>query len=317
MAKRMAKKLKPGTNKRVKAFRGFGSRDKSNKAPVLLRFQATWLFVRKLALAFVMVSLIGGGLFVSFQALNKPLELVQLNARFERVSTLDVEKVLAKYKQEKLLSIDLDKVRLELESIDWVDRAEVKRSFPAGLKVNLSEHVAAARWGESGLLNTRGEIILKNARYLPPELPRLDGPEGSEWQVAQQYLELRKNVLRYGLNIKYLGMDARGGWSFDLSNGMQVRIGREATDQRFYRFSYRVLPLLFKLPQTARVVDMRYSNGFAVQWKNVSEESMGQTIEQDQLSSQGTPSLKQKAIKEFHLSSQHMHGSRSGELQNV
>jgi len=62
-------------------------------------------------------------------------------------------------------------------------------------------------------------------------------------------------------------MDARGAWSFELSSGVKVKIGREATDQRFYRFSNRVLPLLFELTQSASTVDMRYSNGFAVQWQ--------------------------------------------------
>ncbi len=214
----------------------------------------------------VLVSLISLG-YVSYKALDKPLDRVELSARFERVSTLDIEKVLAKYKQSKFLSIDLISLQKELENVAWVDVAEVRRRFPAKLIVTLTEHVAAARWGEAGLLNTRGELILKETRYLPPELPRLQGPEGSEWQVAQKYLELRKTVLGFGLNIEYLSMDARGAWHFDLSNGMQVKIGREATDQRFYRFEKRVLPLLFKLEQGIKSVDMRYSNGFAVKWQ--------------------------------------------------
>ena len=30
-----------------------------------------------------------------------------------------------------------------------------------------------------------GELFLRNARYVPPELPLLEGPEGSEGAVAQ------------------------------------------------------------------------------------------------------------------------------------
>ena len=307
MAKQMAKRVSNKRNSRKRrgsnAMRGIGSREQKDNLSIRTRLQDAMLLVRKFGGLVLVLSIIGSGLFIAFEAINKPLERVQLNARFERVNTLDVEKVLAKYKQEKFLSIDLDEVQKELENVAWVDRAEVRRNFPASLMVDLSEHVAAARWGESGLLNTRGEVILKNARFLPPELPRLDGPAGSEWQVAQQYLELRKNVLRFGLNIRYLAMDARGAWRFDLSNGMQVRIGREATDQRFYRFSYRVLPLLFKLSQTASVVDMRYSNGFAVQWKETQEQESSDQLGDESANNSKFKSM-QKIFESFYVLSQ-------------
>ena len=254
MAKRMARNLPKKKNAEVE------------KA---LRQQRITTWIKKTSLLTVLLAAFVSLGYVSYQALDKPLEKVGLNARFERVSTLEVEKVLANYKHAKFLSIDLNNLQQELEQVEWVDVAEVRRRFPAQLIVTLTEHVAAARWGESGLLNTRGELILQQARYLPPELPRLEGPLGTEWQVAQKYLELRKSVLNFGLNVEFLGMDARGAWRFDLSNGMQVKIGREATDQRFYRFEKRVLPLLFKLERNVQSVDMRYSNGFAVEWQAV------------------------------------------------
>ena len=254
MAKRMAKNLPKKRNAEVEK---------------VLRQQKLSRWIKAASLMSILLACLVSLFYVSYKALDKPLDKVELNAAFERVSTLEVEKVLATYKQAKFLSIDLNGLQKELEKVEWVDVAEVRRSFPAKLMIRLTEHVAAARWGEAGLLNTRGELILKEARYLPPELPRLEGPEGSEWQVAQKYLELRKTVLGFGLNIEYLSMDARGAWRFNLSNGMQVKIGRESTDQRFYRFENRVLPLLFKLEQNVQSVDMRYSNGFAVQWQEL------------------------------------------------
>jgi len=254
MAKRMAKSLpKKRELEKAKALR-------RQKTSALLR---VGVLLSSLSVVFTCL------IYFSYQFLDKPLDSVKLNARFERVSTLDVEKVLANYKHTKFLSVDLETLKNELQQVSWVDVAEVKRSFPKSLLITITEHVAAARWGNAGLLNTRGELILKQARYLPPELPQLNGPEGSEWQVAQKYLEMRKTVLEFGLNIETFGMDARGAWSFALSNGTQVEIGREATDQRFYRFAKRVLPLLFTLEKNASVVDMRYSNGFAVKWQKI------------------------------------------------
>jgi len=252
-------------------------RSKRQSQGLRTRMQLLWPIFKILSLSvLVLAGLLAMG-YGTYRVLNKPLQDVQLQAGFKRVNTLAVEKVLADYKKERFLSIDLEQLQISLEAVEWVDRAEIRRRWPNSLYVSLTEHVAAARWGELGLLNTRGELILKESRYLPPELPRLDGPDGMEWQVAQQYLALREQVLKFGLHVVYLAMDARGAWRFELSSGMQVQIGREATDQRFYRFAHRVLPLLFELSQSVSVVDMRYSNGFAVQWQDSVELNINQS----------------------------------------
>jgi cell division protein FtsQ len=65
--------------------------------------------------------------------------------------------VVAPFRGAGFLSVDLDNLRAALESIPWVDRARVERSWPNGVRVFITEHVAVARWGEDGLMNTRGE----------------------------------------------------------------------------------------------------------------------------------------------------------------
>jgi len=88
-----------------------------------------------------------------------------------------------------LASVDLVQVRERIEQIDWVDRAVVQRRWPDALRVLVTEQVAAAQWNDAGLLNTRGELFLRNARYVPPELPLLEGPEAATGAVAQLYLD--------------------------------------------------------------------------------------------------------------------------------
>ncbi len=64
------------------------------------------------------------------------------------------------------------------ETIPWVDRAGVARSWPRALRVQVVEQKPVARWGEGGLLNTRGEVFVQDAQHIPAELPELVGPAG-------------------------------------------------------------------------------------------------------------------------------------------
>ena len=127
-------------------------------------------------------------------------------------------------------------------------------------------------------MNTRGELFLAEARHVPPELPRLAGPEGTEWQVAQRYLDARAALLPRGLTPVALTLNERGAWRLELDTGLTVWLGREQADARMARFIDTVVPLLLSTAGTAKSVDMRYANGFAVQWRPSADSAVDTTL---------------------------------------
>jgi cell division protein FtsQ len=127
--------------------------------------------------------------------------------------------------------------------------------------------VAAARWGMNGLLNERGELFLSEARFIPPELPRLSGPKGSETLVAKRYLAIQGRLVEGGVRIAALRLDARGAWEIDLDNGVRIRLGRRQVDERFERFVAAALRIVVQRSAEINYVDMRYTNGFSVGWR--------------------------------------------------
>jgi len=164
--------------------------------------------------------------------------------------------------------VDLAGLQGSLEQLPWVDTVSVARVWPRGLQVRVVEQVAAARWGSNGLLNARGELFLSESRFIPPELPRLSGPKGSEGMVAQRYLAIQGRLVEGGVRIAALRLDARGAWEIDLDNGVRVRLGRRQVDERFERFVAAALRLVVQRSAEMSYVDMRYTNGFAVGWRN-------------------------------------------------
>ena len=201
-------------------------------------------------------------------ALDQPIESVSVSGRFQRVAPGDVERVVKQsVGTAGLLSVNLDSVRRAIHTLPWVDAVSVQRAWPRGLHVLVIEQVAAARWGETGLLNTRGELFSKDERHIPPELAELSGPEGQEAVVAQRYLAAQGRLLQAGLRLTALRLDARGAWEFDLSNGVTVRLGRRQIDERFEKFIDAALKLVTQRGDDISYVDMRYTNGFAIGWR--------------------------------------------------
>jgi cell division protein FtsQ len=217
----------------------------------------------------------GGGLMLAAAALaglmwllDQPIERVTITGRLQRVSPLAVERVVrADLHGAGLVRVGLDRIVRDLETLPWVDRAAVQRSWPRGLAVEITEQVAVARWNDAGLLNARGELFVSDARFVPPELPQLLGPPGSEHEVATRYLTMQGRLTEQGLRLVSLSLDARGAWHFALDDGVSVRLGRLQPDERFERFMLAAAKLVHARAGDIAYVDMRYGNGFAVGWK--------------------------------------------------
>lgn len=226
-------------------------------------FREWRIYARRTALLVLIVGALGALTW----ALDRPIRVISMDGAFQRVSPGQVEKAVAPFTQAGFMSADLDRIQRAVESVPWVDHARVERRFPHSLHVTVVEETAAARWGESGLLNTRGELFVRAAAHVPAELPRLSGPEGTESQVAQRYLSSQGRMLEAGMRIAALRLDERGAWEMDLDSGVTVRLGRRDVDERLDRFIRTASQVISHRLNDITYVDMRYSNGFAIGWR--------------------------------------------------
>jgi cell division protein FtsQ len=208
-------------------------------------------------------------LCVVFWALNQPIRTVRVTGRFQHVAPQDIERVVARQARGKgLLTIDLAAVSGAIQALPWVDAVSVEREWPHGLAVLVVEQVAAARWGPDGLVNSNGVRFVTGVSRYAADLARLSGPEGSEAEVTQRYLAMRRRLEPAGLTVTALRLDARGAWQLDLSNGIAVRLGRSQVEERFDKFISAALGIVEQRAEDISYVDMRYTNGFAIGWKS-------------------------------------------------
>jgi len=201
------------------------------------------------------------------EVLDRPVGRIVIESTFQRVTPIQVEAAIAPELEAGFWSLDLAALRARLEALAWVDSTELRRAWPDTLVVRITEHRAAARWRDEGLLNARGELFAERPEHGFPELPRLSGPNGSEREVARLYLALRERLIDAHLTIDTLYLDERGSWRLVLATGQEVRFGRRDVDERIERFFDVAAPALASELHRVRYVDLRYTNGFAVGWR--------------------------------------------------
>ncbi len=146
----------------------------------------------------------------------------------EGVSEARAEEVRAEIVPEgrqSLLSLDPYEVRARVESLDWVQRAEVRRLWPSTLVVKVVRRQAYARWQEDGeisVIDYNGERLLAERAAdrvdLPLVIGRGAGPAAESLLIALEDLpELRarlKALVRVG--------DRR--WNVELNSGTIIEL---------------------------------------------------------------------------------------------
>ena len=213
-----------------------------------------------------------GAIIVTYQfsanMLDRPIRSVEINGPFQRVTALQIEAAINHELDLGFLSADLQDMQRDIVALPWIDHANVARRWPSKIVVTVTEQVPAACWGDSGLLNTRGELFVVDASHVPAELPRLSGPESKAPAVARRYLQIRDQLIPLGLDVRRLHVDQRGSWDMTLQNGVEIRLGRQEVSERTRLFLDVVANIVSSKESEIDFVDMRYSNGFTIGWKD-------------------------------------------------
>ena len=216
--------------------------------------------------------LVTGALVMSYRVsvamLDRPITSITIDGPFQRVTALQIEEAISEELAAGLFSANLSDIRKRIAALTWIDEAQVARRWPGTLTINVSEQIPAATWGDRGLLNTRGELFVEDTRHVPAELPILHGPVGHAPVVAQRYLDMREQLIPSGLDVRSVMLDARGAWNVTLGNGIEVRLGRRDVEARSQLFLTVVANVVSSREAEIEFVDMRYSNGFTIGWKN-------------------------------------------------
>lgn len=224
---------------------------------------------RWLMLAAVAMILASAGLWLVDDLNHEPLfplQRVSLAGDVRHVSERDLRAAMSAHMDGGLLSLDVAGIRTSVEALPWVRRASVRRIWPHALTIHIEEQHPLARWGETALVNNAGDVFEPAER--PDGLPALAGPERRRDELVRLYKSLAPVMAERGLDVAALRLDARGAWTIDLSGGGRIALGNRALEARLARFLGALPRLRQQSGRTLGRVDLRYPNGFAIEWKS-------------------------------------------------
>ena len=237
---------------------------------------SAWLsshgFFIAIALSLLLASVFGWYRITRPDAL--PFTKIQIVGELNRVDKNELNQMVLSSLNGGFFSLDVQGLRQRVASLPWIEDAAVRRIWPDVLQVDIDEQQPVAIWNGDFLINGHGDLFRAATDSEGLEIPvRLDGPEGMHLSLLSYYQSLQGQLAQHGLAARRVSVNGRRAMQVWLSNGVQLRLGRVRDELDSSIELNRFLTAYKKLlaPKLDRIdyVDLRYTNGLAVRWREL------------------------------------------------
>ncbi len=152
-----------------------------------------------------------------------------------RVNPAHLQAVVHEELKGTFFTMRLADARNSFARVPWVRQIALRRQWPDRLEVTVTEHEPYARWNDSALVDTQGEVF--TADY-DGELPQFVGPEGAAGEMSGRFDEFSKALDGIGLTLAELRLSPRGAWwlKTDGETELTIELGRAEPNERLSRF---------------------------------------------------------------------------------
>jgi len=206
---------------------------------------------------------------------------VQIIGSYEHTPRPAIESAAAPWVTTGFFALEPARVQSALMMLPWVHSVDIRRVWPATVRIILTEKQPIARWGSSYLVTGTAELFASTPYRYPKQLPLILAPNGTEKNVVALFLPMQKALAERGLRLSEAILTPRGAWSLTLDNQVVLVLGRQEPLERLHRFTDAFHRVLGRRLKDAERIDLRYANGIAVKWRapsqttQVPEQSLG------------------------------------------
>jgi cell division protein FtsQ len=157
-------------------------------------------------------------------------------------------------------------IEQELINHPWVEAVALRLVWPSRLEVTFKEPMPLMRWGEGALVTASGYVFTPGEHIMPryAHLPSIE-LDTDPWQAGyERFMKLSKVVESLDQKLMSLHQNAQLGWILKTEKGLTVYFGNKDFDTRLERWVEAWKQLGAELKDSAKRVDLRYSNGLAI-----------------------------------------------------
>ena len=197
-----------------------------------------------------------------------PIKKIVLVSQTTYSDKIKISEKAKEYLRDKsFFNIKIIDLKKEIENVDWVRLADVRRVYPDEIEIHIIEHVPVAIWNDELYLNSFGNIF--SASSIDTKLPKIYSIEGRSNTVFKYFIKFSENLLKNNIYYSIIKIEenSRRSLTIKLSSNIIIYLGSDDISNKIDTFFKAYNSLNSSDLTKIRYIDMRYSNGFAVGWK--------------------------------------------------
>ena len=217
--------------------------------------------------AIVVVSIVG----LSYYQLTRndvlPIQEIKVTGEFSQLASQDLQPIIAEGIDGNFFTVDVARMYQQVLSLPWVEKVWIHRIWPDTIKVNFQEQTPVAILKNKGLLNRNGEVFSQNYKTFEQTLPLFVVANNYIEDAVKEYEKKLTILNKSDLKPRVFYYDERKAQTIKLSNGIMLVLGRVDVAERLNKFVKTYKSHLQYDKRKIDKVDLRYTNGLAVSWK--------------------------------------------------
>ena len=213
--------------------------------------------------------LLGGALVWAVRRPVFELRHITIAGTLRHVNRAEIRTALAGRLVGNFFTLHLRDARDAFQSIPWVADASVRRVWPDGLLVRLTERRAVGTWSDGRLVSDAGVLFEGNPAEADLDGPQIafSGPVQFAPEAVARIASFARACHALGTALAGIAVSDRGSWTLRTARGQIFDLGRDdpsgAVQRRLDRLVRSDPVVVARLGGAPAYVDARYDNGFA------------------------------------------------------
>ena len=200
-----------------------------------------------------------------------PVKKIAIQNEVQFIDKSELSTLISEQVEEGMWAIDLELLQQKLKNVNWVKNIEIRKVWPDQLILIVEEHQPAVRFGSEILTHSGTKVSIVKEQEWMKTLPVVEMNKANEKSaqdlksVWSEYRLIKRQFELVQLNLDLLKIDEINNWNLYFESGLTVNLGRKHHKDRVER-----LVSVFDEIESKNLInqiDLRYSNGFAVELK--------------------------------------------------
>ena len=195
------------------------------------------------------------------------ITMIRLFVNQQYIDTTKLKELISQKISGNFFTLSLAPIVNTLLTDDQIKAVRIRRLWPNELSIYITGYEPVAFFNKDKVITAEGHTF-----KTPPHLKLISaayvqGPESQAIQIMQQLYLFNKILEPLNLKIKKFVLD-HDLYSMTLSNGLHLTLGNHDCNQRLDRFVKLYASIIGHCEDNIVSIDLRYSNGLAVKWKD-------------------------------------------------